>query len=133
MGSSHSGSPLRAAVAFLDVTDAIAAHNPDLTPEERRRTARMLIAQTAGRVRAGEYVIDNHPDKLSHATHEDDGFAMLLRVASKGTVFPGDSGEGLWKTNEAAPGVRTRGRFYGWKSNASWYRERREMQGHDAG
>jgi hypothetical protein len=61
-----------AVAAFENLADAIGAHNPGPAPEECRRTARLLIEQTADRVRAGEYVI------LSHAH-----FSALVRLASK--------------------------------------------------
>ena len=63
----------REAIAtFEDLTSAIGAHNLGPTPEECRHAARLLIEQTADRVRAGEYVI------LSHAH-----FSALVRLASK--------------------------------------------------
>jgi hypothetical protein len=61
-----------AIAAFENLTSAIGAHNPGPTPEQCRHAARLLIDQTADRVRAGEYVILNH----AH-------FSALVRAASK--------------------------------------------------
>lgn len=70
-----------AIAAFENLAAAIGGHNLGPTPEECRHAARLLIKQTADRVRAGEYVI------LSHAH-----FSALVGLASKHVP----DGEGLW-------------------------------------
>lgn len=58
-----------AIAAFENVTDAVAILNPALTAAERVRIARVLIEETAHRVRAGEFLIVSLPDKLGHALY----------------------------------------------------------------
>ena len=70
-----------AAMALVNVTDAIADHNPELTREECRSAALRLVKETAHRVRAGEFMIVSHTDKLCHALY--DGDAEFVNAATE--------------------------------------------------
>lgn len=61
-----------AAMALVNVTDAIADRNPELTREECRSAALRFVEETAHRVRAGEFVIVSHTDRLCHALYDGD-------------------------------------------------------------
>jgi len=68
-----------AIAAFENVTDAIAAQFPDMTPAERGRIARILIDGTANQVREwGDVITAYLPDTLRRDTY--DGGAEFVRA-----------------------------------------------------
>jgi tRNA(Ile2) C34 agmatinyltransferase TiaS len=85
----------QATVAFLDLTDAIAAQNPALDRAECRRSAQFILEDTARQIREGHYVIDHSPNRLSLAFSDADDFMQLVRSLPKGTVIGGHSDDGL--------------------------------------